>query len=363
VFFHDPPGDKENSVPDNVKLLSLATAVPEHVITQKQAAEASARLFADRFKDFRHLARVFDNAGIEKRHAARPLSWFDEYHGWQDRMEAYVEVASALFVEAATKALLQAGLRPSDVDCIVTISSTGLATPSLDAQLAGKMGFRSDIERVPVFGLGCAAGVSGFAIASRLTKGRPGATVLFVAIELCTLAFRLDELTRPNIIATALFGDGAAACVLRAGAGGLAEVESTGEHLFPDTLDIMGWKIDDTGFGIVLAQSLPPFAERELGPAIDGILARNGLSRPDIGRFICHPGGTKVLAAMESTLSMEPGTLDHERAVLAEYGNMSSPTVLFVLERALRAGLPERAAMIAMGPGFAASCVTLKRVA
>ena len=348
---------------DTVKLLSLAVAVPEHVITQTEAAEASARLFAGRFEDFRHLAGVFDNAGITKRHAARPLSWFDEPHGWQDRMEAYAEVASSLFVEAATTALRRADLKASDVDCVVTVSSTGFATPSLDAQLAGKMGFRADIERVPVFGLGCAAGVSGFGIASRLAKARPGKIVLFVAIELCTLAFRLDELTRPNIIATALFGDGAAACVLRNGGDGIAAVESTGEHLFPDTLDIMGWKIDDTGFGIVLAQSLPPFAEKELGPAVDGILARNGLSRRDIDRFICHPGGMRVLAAMESALSLTPGSLDHERSVLSDYGNMSSPTILFVLERAIRAGLPDRAAMIAMGPGFSASCVTLRRTA
>lgn len=348
---------------DTVKFLSLAIAVPEHIITQAEAAEASARLFAGRFQDFRHLASVFDNAGIIKRHAARPLSWFDEPHGWQDRMDAYAEVASSLFIEAATKALRQADLQASDIDCVVTVSSTGFTTPSLDAQLAGKMGFRADIERVPVFGLGCAAGVSGFGIASRLAKGKPGKTVLFVTIELCTLAFRLDELTRPNIIATALFGDGAAACVLRNGGDGIAEVESSGEHLFADTLDIMGWKIDDTGFGIVLAQSLPPFAATELGPAVDAILARNGLSRQDIDRFICHPGGTKVLAAMESALSLAPGSLDHERAVISDYGNMSSPTILFVLERAIRAGLPERAAMIAMGPGFSASCVTLRRSA
>ncbi|MGR9448013.1 alkylresorcinol/alkylpyrone synthase [Rhizobium leguminosarum] len=348
---------------DTVKLVSLAVATPEHVIFQKQAVEASARLFADRFEDFRHLARVFDSAGIEKRHAARPLAWFDEPHGWQDRMQAFAEVAGGLFLEAATSALRQAGLEAGDVDCVVTVSSTGFTTPSLDAQLSRRMGFRADIERVPVFGLGCAAGVSGFAIASRLARSRPGTVVLFVSIELCTLAFRLDELTRPNIIATALFGDGAAACVLRSGGDGLAEVESTGEHLFPDTLDIMGWKIDDGGFGIVLAQSLPPFAEKELGPAITAILARNGLRVEDIDRFICHPGGMKVLAAMESALSIPPGTLDHERTVLAEYGNMSSPTILFVLERAIRAGLPARSAMIAMGPGFSASCVTLRRAA
>jgi alkylresorcinol/alkylpyrone synthase len=349
-------------VNDTVKLLSIAVAAPEHVITQADAVETSARLFSSRLKDFARLAPVFDNAGIRTRHAARPLSWFTEPHGWQDRMQAYGEVARSLFVETTTKALGKVGLKGSDVDCIVTVCSTGIATPSLDAQMAGMLGFRPDVERVPVFGLGCAAGVSGLAIAARLAKARPGATVLFVSIELCTLAFRLDELTRANIIATALFGDGAAACVLRAGAEGIAEVESTGEHLFPDTLGIMGWKIDDTGFGIVLDQSLPPFAEKELGPAVDGILARNGLTRKDIDRFICHPGGTRVLAALETALSIPPEALDHERAVLSEYGNMSSPTVLFVLERVLRDGLPERSAMLAMGPGFAASCVTLKRI-
>jgi len=349
-------------VRQTVKLLSLATAVPENIIGQQEAAAASARLFSDRFRDFRHLAGVFENAGIRQRHAARPLAWFEEKHGWQDRMEAYAEVAGALFAEAARKALLDAGLSARDVDCIVTVSSTGIVTPSFDARLAGRLGFRADIERVPVFGLGCAAGVSGLGIASRIAAVRPGKTVLFVAIELCTLAFRLDELTRPNIIATALFADGAAACVLRNGEQGIAEVESSGEHLFPDTLDIMGWKIDDTGFGILLAQSLPPFAERELGPAIDGILSRSGLNRGDIDRFICHPGGAKVIGAMETTLGLEPGSLDHERAVLSEFGNMSSPTVLFVLERAIRAGLPGRAAMIAMGPGFSASCVTLRRI-
>ena len=348
---------------DTVKLLSLAVATPEHVITQKEAAETSARLFSSRFRDFSHLASVFDNSGIQKRYAARPLEWFIEPHGWQDRMEAYGDVARSLFFETATNALKQAGLQGRDVDCIVTVSSTGIATPSLDAQLAQKMGFRSDIERVPVFGLGCAAGVSGFAIASRFARDRPGSTVLFVTVELCTLAFRLDELTRANIIATALFGDGAAACVLRAGPHGKAEVESTGEHLFPDTLGIMGWKIDDTGFGIILDQSLPPFAEANIKPAVAGILERAGLTISDVDRFICHPGGTKVLVALETAFGLKPGSLDIEREVVGDYGNMSSPTVLFVLERAIIAGLPRRSALVAMGPGFSASCVTLKRVA
>ncbi|MGY5778678.1 type III polyketide synthase [Rhizobium sp. LEGMi135b] len=348
---------------DTVKLLSLAVATPDNIILQTDAAETAGRLFSDRFQDFKYLARVFGSTGIRKRHLARPLSWFEEPHGWQDRMAAYTEVASELFRRSARAALKRAGLEAGEVDCIVTASSTGLATPSLEARLAGEMGFRGDIERVPIFGLGCAAGVSGLAVATKMARSRPGAVVLFVAIELCSLAFRLDELTRPNIIATALFGDGAAACVLRAGESGIAEIESTGEHLFPDSLGIMGWKIDDTGFGIILEQSLPVFAETHLRSAVAGILERSGLLISDIDRFICHPGGAKVLTALESALGLEGGSLDIEREVIGDYGNMSSPTVLFVLERMIAAGLPARSALLAMGPGFSASCITLRRVA
>jgi alkylresorcinol/alkylpyrone synthase len=349
-------------VTDTVKLLSLAVATPDNIILQTDAAETAGRLFSDRFQDFKYLARVFESTGIRKRHVARPLSWFEQPHGWQDRMAAYTEVASELFRRSATTALQRAGLEAAEVDCIVTASSTGLATPSLEARLAGEIGFRSDIERVPIFGLGCAAGVSGLAVATKMARSRPGAVVLFIAIELCSLAFRLDELTRPNIIATALFGDGAAACVLRAGEGGIAEIESTGEHLFPDSLGIMGWKIDDTGFGIILEQSLPAFAETHLRSAVAGILERSGLLISDIDRFICHPGGARVLAALENALRLDEGSLDIEREVISEYGNMSSPTVLFVLERAIAAGLPPRSALLAMGPGFSASCITLRRV-
>ncbi|MFJ6322861.1 MULTISPECIES: type III polyketide synthase [unclassified Rhizobium] len=347
---------------DTVKLLSLAVATPDNIILQTDAAETASRLFSDRFQDFKYLARVFESTGIRKRHVARPLSWFEQPHGWQDRMAAYTEVASELFRRTATLALQRAGIEVGEVDCIVTASSTGLATPSLEARLAGELGFRCDIERVPIFGLGCAAGVSGLAVATKMARSRPGATVLFIAIELCSLAFRLDELTRPNIIATALFGDGAAACVLRTGESGIAEIESTGEHLFPDSLGIMGWKVDDTGFGIILEQSLPVFAETHLRSAVSGILDRAGLSLSDIDRFICHPGGAKVLLALESALGLDVGSLDIERRVIGDYGNMSSPTVMFVLERVIAAGLPRRSALLALGPGFSASCITLKRV-
>jgi alkylresorcinol/alkylpyrone synthase len=326
-----------------VSLVSVATAVPPHCIQQRDAAAAAHRGFSARYADFERLARVFESSGIVRRYAVRPLDWYFGKLGWPERSAAY---------------------RADQVDAVVTVSSTGIATPSLEARAAARLGFRADIERVPVFGLGCAGGVSGLSIAARLAQARPGSVVLMVAIELCTLAFRLDELTKANIVATALFGDGAGACVLRSGGGeGIAEVEMSGQHMWPDTLDIMGWSVDPQGFGVIFDRAIPPFAEERMAPAVSGILRRNGLTLADIDRFACHPGGTKVVEALERALNLGQGSLDIERAILADYGNMSAPTALFVLERLIREGLPPRTLLTAMGPGFTASCLSLRRAA
>jgi alkylresorcinol/alkylpyrone synthase len=185
--------------------------------------------------------------------------------------------------------------------------------------------------------------------------------VLLVAVEICTIAFRLDLLTKANIVASALFGDGAAACVLRADETGMAAVEMVGQHTWPDTLDIMGWNVDPQGLGVIFDRAIPPFVKEHIAPAIAGILARADLCLADVDRFACHPGGSKVVTELERALSLEQGALDHERTVLADYGNMSSPTALFVLERLIQSGLPARTLLTAMGPGFTASCVALKR--
>jgi alkylresorcinol/alkylpyrone synthase len=350
-------------MPQTVKLVSIATAVPPFCLEQRDVAAAAHKGFASRFGDFERLARVFETTGILRRYAVRPLDWYFQPLGWPERNAAYLEGAVALFVDAANKALAAAGLNANEVDTVVTVSSTGIATPSLEARAAGLMGFRADIERVPVFGLGCAGGVTGLAIASRLAKASPGSVVLVVAVELCTLSFRLDELTKANIVATALFGDGAAACVLRAGEHGIAEIEMSGQHTWPDTLAIMGWSVDPQGLGVIFDRAIPPFAQANMLPAVEGILERAGLELSDIDRFTFHPGGAKVVKALERAFSLERGTLDHERDVLAEYSNMSAPTALFVLERLIKAGLPSRTLLTAMGPGFSTSCVSLKQAA
>ncbi|ACA19945.1 chalcone and stilbene synthase domain protein [Methylobacterium sp. 4-46] len=343
------------------RLLSLATAVPPHVLRQTDVAEMASTLFSERYGEFDRLSRVFATTGIHKRHSVQPIDWYMQARGWPERTAAYLRGAEDLFAEAATKALDEAELLARDVDAVVTVSSTGIATPSLEARVLQRLGLRHDVMRVPVFGLGCGGGVSGLAVASRLAESRPGSNVLFVTVELCTLAFRLDKLTKASIVATALFGDGAAACILRAGGdAGVAEVEATGDHTWPDTLDIMGWDVEEAGFGVIFARAIPPFAEANVGPAVLGLLKRWQLGPEQVDRFICHAGGTKVITALERSLAIGQGALDHERAVLSEFGNMSAPTVLFVLDRARKAGLPPRSVLTAMGPGFTASCASLR---
>lgn len=345
-----------------VRLVSLATAVPPHRLSQSDAAQMAAQIFAGRFRNFERMAPVFTTSGILARHTVQPPQWYLAPRiGWPERMAAYLQGAADLFVEAATRALDAASLAAAEVDAIVTISSTGIATPSLEARVAGRMGFRSDVERVPVFGLGCAGGVSGLSIASRLAAARPGSNVLMVAVEVCTVAFRADQLTKASIVASALFGDGAAACVVRAGEGGIAVIEGSGQHMWADTLDIMGWNVDATGLDVVFDRAIPPFVEEKVRPAIDGILRDIGIGAAEVDRFACHPGGAKVITALETALQLAQGTLDHEREVLADNGNMSAPTVMFVMERLMRSALPARTVMTAMGPGFSCACLSLVR--
>jgi alkylresorcinol/alkylpyrone synthase len=344
-------------------LVSLATAVPPNIFLQKDVLAAAWDVFGPRLPQFETLSSIFANTGIIKRHGVKPFDWYLERRGWPERTKAFLEGAEALFVEAAEKALANAQLSARDIDTIVTVCSTGIATPSLEARVAGRMGFRSDVTRVPVFGLGCAGGVSGLSIAARLAQARPGSNVLLVAVELCSLALRLDELTKANIVATSLFGDGAAAVILRAGDGGATTIEHCGEHLWPDTLGIMGWNVDPEGFGVIFQRTIPNFVTEHLNPAVTRILEGMGLTMADIGRFICHPGGARVIHALETALALHQGTLDHERQVIADCGNMSAPTVLFVLERARSEGLPPRSLLTALGPGFTASCVTLRHAA
>lgn len=307
-----------------VSLLGLATAVPPHRLDQSAVIGIAGRKFAKSLARYPKLADVFVNAGIDRRYSARPLRWFEEPHDWSERTQAYLDGAGDLFVKAAKLALKRARIA----------------------------------ARVPIFGLGCAGGVSGLATAAKLARAKPGDTVLLVVVELCTLSFRGDRGTKADVISTALFGDGAAAAVLRAGkTKSKLRIGMAAEHTWPDTLDIMGWSVDPIGFGVVLSRSLPAFVEQRLAAPARRFMKAAKLKNP---RFICHPGGAKVLDAVETALELKSGTLADEREVLRRYGNMSAPTVLFVLERALRRGLKGPAVLSALGPGFTASFLAIE---
>jgi alkylresorcinol/alkylpyrone synthase len=341
-------------------LLSLATAVPPHVVEQSEAKVRAREAFGGNKALFDRLSGVFDNAGIARRHIVAPQDWYMTGHGWRERNAVYLEAAEQLFIGAASAAIEKAGLTPQQIDGVVTVSTTGIATPSLDARAFTKVGFRPDVRRVPVFGLGCAGGVNGLSLTSRLALADPGSLWLFVTVETCSISIRLDSDDPAAVVATALFGDGAAAAVVTSGLHSLARISGSAEKLWPDTLRIMGWDVDDPGLSVVFDRAIPPFIEENLAEAVDEMCAKLGIRRAEINRFCCHPGGVKVIDAIESALHLNQGELNLEREVLRDYGNMSAPTVLFVLDRLLERGLPDKVMLTAFGPGFTCAGMLLE---
>ena len=341
-----------------LRLASIATAVPPNRAGQAEVREKARRAFGGDAALFQRLEPVYDNAGVETRYFSRPLDWFLEPRGWTVSNAAYLEVAEALLVRAAGEALEKAGLEAAAVDTIVTVSSTGVATPSLEARLLNRMGFRAGVKRLPVFGLGCGGGVLGLARAAQMGAGG-GETVLLLVVELCSLTFRLDDLVKSNLVATALFGDGAAALVLHPRVKGPA-IRAWGEHTWPDTLDVMGWRVEDPGLGVIFQRSIPDIVRDRFRDAADGFLARHGLSVSRIDHFVCHPGGAKVIDALEEALSCPRGSLTATREALRDYGNMSAASVLFALERALEEEPRGKMLLTALGPGFSAGFCLLE---
>lgn len=339
---------------------SVATALPPHRLDQDDTLAAARAVFGARMRDFERLAPVFANTGIETRHAVQPLDWYLEPRGWPERSAAFREGALTLLEEAAAKALHRAGLRAAEVDAIVCASTTGIATPSLEALLLERMGFRPGTIRVPLFGLGCAGGVLGLTRAATLARAMPGACVLFVVVELCTLACRTGEATPTNVVASALFADGAAAAVLSADAHRGPRLLAGAEHTWPGTRDVMGWRVEDDGFGVIFSQDIPDLIRTRLPPVLDSFLDGQGVARRDLAGLICHPGGAKVLHALETVFDPVADGLGDAWAVLRACGNMSAASVMFVLERRIAAGATGLHLMSALGPGFTAALALLE---
>jgi alkylresorcinol/alkylpyrone synthase len=287
-----------------------------------------------------------------------PMAWLVEPHSWPERTRLYRRHAVTLLKEVAQRALAEAGLSPADIDVLVVASTTGIATPSLDALLMEELPFRRDVTRLPLFGFGCAGGALGLARAAAMARAMPGARVLFLVVELCSLTFRVGDPTKSNVIAAALFGDGAAGGVLGEGEG--PRLVATGEWTWPNSLAVMGWRVERDSFGVLFSRHIPGIVERDLPPALDQFLGKHGLRLGDFDAFALPPGGTKVMAAYESALGMSAEQTEPARKVLREHGNMSSATALFVLHELWQQPF-RRCLLLAPGPGFSVGFVVLER--
>lgn len=338
------------------RLNAIATASPAHSLDRTEVEGLARGVFG---LDLERFGPIHANAGIERRRSCVPPSWLRAEHGWAERSRLFVDNAVVLGRRATLDCLAEARVPPAAVDAVVAVSTTGIATPSLDALLIESLGLRPDVTRLPIFGLGCAGGVLGLARAAALAQAMPGANILMVVVELCTLTFRARDRSPANIVATALFGDGCAAALLSTKGRGPA-ITAWGEHTWPDSLDVMGWRVEDDGLGVLFSRDIPTLVTREFGPVLDCWLDRLGLARGDVDGWACHPGGAKVVVALEEALGLPPGTLAVERDVLRDHGNMSAATVMYVLQRRLAHPLPRRMVATGLGPGFTAGFLMLE---
>lgn len=298
---------------------------------------------------------VFDSTGIKSRHFVRALDWYLEPHGWKDRATVYQAEGLDLLQRAAEKALEDAGLNKEKIDGIIFVSTTGISTPSLDARLVNRMGLRQDLIRIPVWGLGCAGGVAGLSLAHDMALAHPDKRFLLLSLELCSLAFNLNDLDIRSFVAATLFSDGAAAALVHGDevkGGALGRLARGASHEWPDSEDVMGWDVMDEGLSVVFSRRIPEILERDLAPVVQRYVEKHGRTPQ---RYVLHPGGAKVLQAYEKALQIDAAGLAASRKVLRRYGNMSSPTVLFALRESLRKPLREGedALLAAVGPGFA----------
>ncbi len=372
-----------------MRIVSVGTALPPHAYDQQQLIDAIERYWSARHFNAARVRRFHEAVAVGTRHLALPLDAYPELDGFGASNDAWIRVGLDIAAAALSRALAAAGLAPTDVDAIFLVSVTGIATPSLDARLVNRLGLRPDVVRVPIFGLGCVAGTAGVARLGDWLKAWPDKVAVLLSVELCSLTLQRKDISVPNLIASGLFGDGAAAVVGvgdqhplaetappapadapgappslpgTAAAGG-PQVVAWRSRFYPDTEEVMGWDIGDDGFRIVLSAEVPAVVERHLGADVDAFLAAEGLRRADIGSYVCHPGGPRVLHAIQDTLGLTRDDLAMTWDSLAEVGNLSSASVLFVLARTLRVRRPAAGSlglMTAMGPGFCSELVLLR---
>jgi alkylresorcinol/alkylpyrone synthase len=348
-----------------MRIVSAASAFPKHYYPQPVLLAALQRDWRDKLDNPRLLDCLHNRVGVDGRYMALPLEEYEKLSSWGQANDHWIEAAQELGQQAICRALAQAGIARQDLGALVFVSVTGIASPSIDARLVNRMGLSPHIRRIPIFGLGCVAGAAGISCAADYVRAYPDRIAALLSVELCSLTLQRDDLSIANLIASGLFGDGAAA-VLVAG----SEMDLPGPRIlatrsvfYPDTEEVMGWHVSEKGFRVMLSREVPEMVRKHLAGDVDEFLADNGLERSDIGNWILHTGGPKVLEATEEALGLHAGELQVSWDCLRKTGNLSSASVLVVLEEVMSRRRPSPGTLsilAAMGPGFCSELILLQ---
>jgi alkylresorcinol/alkylpyrone synthase len=348
------------------QISAVGLGLPSNYVEQEVLTQALSEYWTRKYGNARRLDEFHRAVRVRGRHLALPMTEYPALDTFAKTNQAWITAAAQVGEAAIRSALDRAGLEPSDVDHLFFVTVTGIATPSIDARIINRTGMRADIKRTPMFGLGCVAGAAGLSRASDYVRAFPDQVALLLSVELCSLTLQRDDMSLANLIASGLFGDGAAAAVVAGARRRVSQgprVIATHSVLYPDTERLMGWDIVDSGFKLVLSPRVPDVIERNLGRDVDGFLARHNLDRGAIRHWIAHTGGPKVLRAIEGALDLSCDALELSWRSLHEIGNLSSASVLFVLADQLAAGQAkpgDYGLLMAMGPGFCSELLLLQ---
>jgi alkylresorcinol/alkylpyrone synthase len=348
-----------------MRIASVASALPPHYYEQEILLEALKRHWGRSHYNTERLDSLHHHVLVGGRHLALPLEDYPRLSGFRESNDAWIRVAQEVGERAVLLAVERAGVALSEIDCLLFVSVTGIATPSIDARLMNRLRLSPHVKRLPIFGLGCVAGAAGVARAADFVRAYKRGVAVLLAVELCSLTLQREDLSIPNLIATGLFGDGAAACVVvgeeRGDRG--PRVVATRSVFYPATEEVMGWRMSESGFGVVLSARVPDMVREHLRRDVDDFLGDCGLSRPDIESWISHPGGPRVLEAMAETLELPADALSLSWESLRAVGNVSSASVLMVMEATWKQRRPRAGSyglLLAMGPGFCSELVLLE---
>ncbi|HHY73526.1 MAG TPA: type III polyketide synthase [Bacillus bacterium] len=358
------------------RIASVGLYTPPYKITQGTTVQFVRELFKDSFQEIDRLLKVFENGQIKERYFAVPLEWFKEEHSFAEKNQVFIEKAVQFGILAIKDCLenptcLRGVVRYEEIEAIFYISSSGIATPSIEARIMNQLPFQKHCKRIPIWGLGCAGGAAGLSRAFEYCTAFPKAKVLVLSVELCSLTFQKNDHSKSNLVGTSLFADGVA-CALVCGSEAdiirteqhpyLPTIQATESKLMADSEDVMGWDIKDEGFFVVFSKDIPTIVRTAVRSNVEKFLLEQNLSINDIQHFVAHPGGKKVLEAYQEALQLAPDKIKIPLEVLSSYGNMSSATIFYVLQRFLEkeAQQGDIGLAVAVGPGFSSELLLLR---